>query len=144
MRPINPWKKTSKLSFLNSIFKVTLHQGNKLARKAKELNDIKVKISSDDVKITKVTPQHLRDRLAQKIKELNKVTDEILLTKVTPQHPRDRLARKVKELDKATDEILLTKKTPQHSRDRLTRKVKEFKDETLKKMSVNIRDLDEK
>ena len=36
-----------------------------MVRKTKELNDIKVKISLDDMKITKVTLQNLRDRIAK-------------------------------------------------------------------------------
>ena len=51
-------------------------------RKARELNDTKVKVLTDDVEITKQVPQHPRDRLAQKVRLLNEVADEILLTKV--------------------------------------------------------------
>ena len=51
-------------------------------RKARELNDTKVKVLTDDVEITKQVLQHPRDRLAQKVTRLNEVADEILLTKV--------------------------------------------------------------
>ena len=59
-----------------------MHPRNRLVRKARELNDTKVKVLTDDVEITKQVPQHPRDRLAQKVRRLNEVADEILLTKV--------------------------------------------------------------
>ena len=51
----------------------------------------------------------MTDRLAQKVKELNKAADEILLTKIVPDSPRDKFAGKVKELNDAANEILITK-----------------------------------
>ena len=53
-----------------------------------------MKITADYVVITKTIPQHPRDRLAQKVKQLNEAANEILLTKIIPQNPRDRLEKK--------------------------------------------------
>lgn len=55
-------KKKLEVKFLK---KVPIHPHDRMVRKTKELNDIKVKISSDDLKITKVTLKNLRDRIAK-------------------------------------------------------------------------------
>ena len=94
---MSPLKKKKKLE-VNFPRKVLLHRRNRLARKTRELNETKVKITADEIVMTKKISQHLCNHLAQKVKQLNETANEILLTKMIPQHPRDRLI-KVKELN---------------------------------------------
>ena len=69
----------------------------------KQLNE-----AADKILLTKVIPQHPRDRFRTKVKESN---DKISFIKKVPQHPRSKLTRKVKELNQATDKMLLKQLT---------------------------------
>ena len=77
---MNPLKKKKKVE-VNFLKKVRLHWRNRLARKTRELNETKVKITADDIVITTKISQHLCNQLAQKVKQLNVTANEILLTK---------------------------------------------------------------
>ena len=123
MRPLKKKRKVE-VKFLK---KVPLHPRYRSARKTRESNDKKVKISTVYTEITKQVPQHPRDRLAEEVNEwkskLNEPVDEILLTNVIPQYLRERLRRRIMELN---GKISFMKKVPQHPRDRPSQKVKEL------------------
>ena len=96
-----------------------------MLRKAREINDLDVKILTDTLEIIKNVSQHPCNRLARKVKQMNEVADKILFTKTVLQHPQDRLSRKVQELN---SEISFIKKVPLQPRDSCTQKVNEWKE----------------
>ena len=61
----------------------------------------------DEILLTNVIPQYLRERLRRRRTELNA---KISFMNKIPQHPRDRPSQKVKELIKAAKAIFVTKK----------------------------------
>lgn len=78
-------------------------------RLAEEVNEWKSKLNEavDEILLTNVIPQYLRQRLRRRRIELNA---KISFMNKIPQHPRDRPSQKVKELIKAAKAIFVTKK----------------------------------